>query len=129
MYFIKDVKEILKFGDIEKRKFHYFKYPIGIYNVDIDKILISNKIYFYKKGFSYFVGYKDHNKVKPLHKMLPKMCGYAKRFGEIHVFFNKRWTVKKYNEIWNKVSNGIKKGFASKPMYKEKYLKTKISWK
>ena len=52
MYFIKDVKEILTFGDIEKCKFHYSKYPTDITNVDIDKILISNKIYFYKKGFN-----------------------------------------------------------------------------
>ena len=52
MYFIKDVKEILTFGDIEKCRFHYSKYPTDITNVDIDKILISNKIYFYKKGFN-----------------------------------------------------------------------------
>ena len=32
-------KEIITFGniEIEKRKFHYFKYPININNVDIDK--------------------------------------------------------------------------------------------
>ena len=32
----------------------------------------------------------------------------------------------KYNEIWEKVSNSIKKGFDSEPVYKEKYLKTKV---
>ena len=39
-------KTILIFGDIEKEKskFHYFEYPIDINNVDIDKILISNKV-------------------------------------------------------------------------------------
>ena len=32
----------------------------------------------------------------------------------------------KYNEIWEKVNNRIKKEFDSKPVYNEKYLKTKI---
>ena len=34
--------------------------------------------------------------------------------------------LEKYNEIWKKVSNIIKKEFYSKPVYNEKYLKTKI---
>ena len=34
--------------------------------------------------------------------------------------------LEKYNEIWKKVSNVIKKEFESKPLYNEKYLKTKI---
>ena len=31
---------------------------------------------------------------------------------------------KKYNEIWDKVSNNIKKEYANEPVYSEKYLKT-----
>ena len=52
-------KEILIFGDngIDNRNFHNSKYLIDINNVDIDKIMISNK---------FFLGYKDANKVKPL---------------------------------------------------------------
>ena len=39
-------KTILISGDIEKEKskFYYSEYPIDISNVDIDKILISNKV-------------------------------------------------------------------------------------
>lgn len=39
-------KELLIFGDngTNKRKFLYSKYPIGINNVEIDKILIPNKV-------------------------------------------------------------------------------------
>ena len=33
--------------------------------------------------------------------------------------------LEKYNEIWEKVSNCIKKGFDSEPVYNEKNLKTK----
>ena len=34
--------------------------------------------------------------------------------------------LKKYNKIWDKVSNFMKKGFDSEPVYKDKYLKTKM---
>ena len=34
--------------------------------------------------------------------------------------------LEKYNEIWQKVKNSIKKEFDSKPVYNEKYLKAKI---
>ena len=61
-------KEILIFGDneIDNRNFHNSKYLIDINNVDIDKIMISNKFFLGNKGHKYFIGYKDANKVKPL---------------------------------------------------------------
>ena len=34
--------------------------------------------------------------------------------------------IKKYNEIWGKVKNLFKKEFNSEPVYKDKYIKTKI---
>ena len=34
--------------------------------------------------------------------------------------------LEKYNKIWEKVSNSIKKGFDGEPVCNEKYLKTKI---
>ena len=34
--------------------------------------------------------------------------------------------LKKYDEIWEKVKNSIKKEFDSKPVYNEKYLEAKI---
>ena len=39
---------------------------------------------------------------------------------------NNEKLLEKYTEIWKKVSNIIKKEFDSKPVYNEKYLKTKI---
>ena len=42
-------------------------------------------------------------------------------------FFNKNCKLLgKYNEIWEKVSNSIKKEFNTVPVYNKKYLKTKI---
>ena len=34
--------------------------------------------------------------------------------------------LQKYNEIWEKVKNSLKKEFDSEPVYNEKYLKAKI---
>ena len=58
-------KKIVKFGDteIEKHEFHQYKRPISIKEIDINKIFISNKVYFVKKGFQYFIGYKDAKKL------------------------------------------------------------------
>ena len=46
-------KAVIKFDDIKipKQKFHQHKRPITIKNVDIDKIVVSNKVPFGKKGF------------------------------------------------------------------------------
>ena len=51
-------KAIIKFRDIEikKQKFHQHKGPISMKNVDIDKIVVSNKVPFGKRGFNYFIG-------------------------------------------------------------------------
>ena len=60
-------KTITVFDDteIEKHKFQYHKNSILIDDVDIDQILICNMISFDEKGFKYFIGYKDKEKVKP----------------------------------------------------------------
>ena len=73
-------KKIMKFGDteIEKHilKFYQHKNLILIINIDINEIVVSNKVYFCKKGFKYFIGYKYGIKVKPLCIFLLKMSGY-----------------------------------------------------
>ena len=49
--------------------------------------------------------------------MLPKMSAYRRDSDENQYFFLDKKNgelLQKYNEIWNKVSNTIKKGFDSK---------------
>ena len=48
---------------IDKCKCHYPKNPIYTDEVDIGKILISNKVSFGKTGYKYFTGYKNNDKV------------------------------------------------------------------
>ena len=60
---------------------------------------------------------------------------------DICVYFSRKWvhklnicpflikddeSLEKYNEIWEKVKNSIKKQFDSEPLYNKKYLKVKI---
>ena len=63
------------FGDveIEKNQFYHHESSFFLKDLDIEKVLVSNKISFGEKNYEYFIGYlyNDH-KVKPLHIMLPK---------------------------------------------------------
>ena len=55
-------KKNIKFGDIEneKQKFHHYKRPISIINIDISKIVVSNKVSFGWKGSNkYLIAYKN----------------------------------------------------------------------
>ena len=51
-------KTVAKFGDIEikKQKFQQYKRPILTTNIDINKVVVSNKISFCKNNFKYFIG-------------------------------------------------------------------------
>ena len=48
---------------LKKYKFHQHKSLISINNIDINKIVVSNKVSFGKKDFKYFIGYKDAKKI------------------------------------------------------------------
>ena len=73
--YIKMEKAIIKFGDteIEKQIFHQHKKPISIKDVDINEIVVSDKVSFGKMGFKYFIGYK-----------------YAKKL-DIYVYLSQKW--------------------------------------
>ena len=89
-------------------------------NVDIDGIMVSNKVSFCKKGFEHFVGYQRDDEIKPLCVMLQTIHGYTKSFNETNSmsFFIEESIqfMKAYNKVWDKVSDVIKKGFNSKPL-------------
>ena len=48
---------------LKKQKFHRHEEPISVKNIDIYKTTVSNKVSFGKKGFEYFVGFKDAKKL------------------------------------------------------------------
>ena len=69
--------------ELGKNKFHCNNTPIFLKDVDIKKLLVSNKISFVEKNYKYFVDYlyNDH-KVRPLHVMLPKTSPYVKDYDD-----------------------------------------------
>ena len=60
------LEKVIKFGDIqiEIQKFHQHKEPILIKNIEINKIVVSNKFSFGKKEFKYFIRYEDAKKIR-----------------------------------------------------------------
>ena len=124
---------MITFGciDVGKQKFHYHKNLI--YNVGIKRIVVSKEVYFDKNDLKYFIGYEDDKKVTPLCIMLPKMSEYRKimmklKTNLLSFLIKDNKMLENDNEIWDKISNTIKKGFHSKPAYNEKYLKIKIKF-
>ena len=65
-------KKIVTFGDTETEK---HKNLILVYDVGINKIIVSNKV-----SFSKNIGYQDNKKVRPFCIMLPKMGAYRRDF-------------------------------------------------
>ena len=127
-------KEIITFSNIgiENQKFHSRKNPILIYHVNIDRIVISTKFPLGKKGFKYFIGYKDDNEeVIRSCILFPKMSAYRRNFDEtkyMPFLIKDNELLEKCNGIWDKVSSVIKKRFYSEPVYNEKHLKAKIEF-
>ena len=85
---------------------------------------MSNKISFSEKYYKCFIGYVDDYKIKPFSIILPRTSVHVKRYdGEtkwMNFFDWSWWFIKKHNDIWNKVSNSIKKEFDSEPIYSKK---------
>ena len=89
-------------------------------NIDTNKILVSNKVFFRKKCFKYLIGCKD-DKIKPSSIFLPKMNAHRRDFDEtiyMSSLIKDDELLEKYNEICEKVKNSIKKEFNNKPVYK-----------
>ena len=77
----------VKFGDIEiqKQRFHLYKEAIVMESIDTNKIVVSNKIAFRKKGFKYFIGYKDDKKNWPYVYFYQKWVHIEKSFIELNI--------------------------------------------
>ena len=73
----------------KENKFYHHKTYIFGGDVDIEKVLLSNKISFCEKIYKYFIVYLyNGNKVKPLNIMLPKTSAKIKSYdGRIKLIY------------------------------------------
>ena len=117
---------------INKSSFYKNKKLFRLNDLDVNKILVSEKeSYGTKNSLKYFIGYNGGDVIRPLCILLPRIIGYVKRFDSnkamsFKVKDNK--LLKKYKEVWEKVSNLLNIEFDSEPVYGDvdKYIKTKI---
>ena len=80
-------KDIIKFGDngIEniKENLNFInKRHILMDDINVNKIIVPNKVAFGKKDFRYFISYKNGRKVRLLCIILPKMSAWRRDFHE-----------------------------------------------
>ena len=122
----------MKTKKINKSIFYKNKKLFKIRDIDVNKILVSkDELYGTQNSLKYFIGYNDDDAIRPLYIKLPQMIGYFKNFD-----INKRMFLKvddnklfkRYNRIWEIISNLLHIKFDSEPLYGDdkKYINTKI---
>ena len=118
---------------INKSNFYKNKKLFNIYDLDVNEILVPKKeSHGAKNSLKYFIGYNDDdNVIRPVCIKLPEMIDYAKHFNSNKTMsfkgsYNK--LLKKYNKIWEKMSDLMNIEFDSEPVYDDddKCIKTKI---
>ena len=66
---------------VSKSTFYKNKKLFNIYDLDVNKILVSKKeSYGTNNSLKYFVGYNDDDAIRPLCIKLHQMVGYVKHF-------------------------------------------------
>ena len=122
----------MKTKKINKSTFYKTKKLFHIHNKDVNKILVSKEeSYGTKNSLKYFVEYNDDDGIRPLCIKLSQIIGYVKNFDSnktmsFNIDDNK--LLKKYNRMWEIISNLSNIKFDSEPVYgdNDKYIKTKI---
>ena len=126
--------ENINFEDKKVKKSYFYKNKKinNIDDIDVNKILVSNKeSYGTNNSLKYFIGYDDNDVIRPLYVRLPQMTGYVRKSDEnatISFRVKDKQLLKNYNKIWEKVGKLLKIDFENKPIYgdDDKYIKTKI---
>ena len=101
-------KIIIKFDDTEIKKynFHRNESPILISDIDINEIVVSNKLPFGKEDFRYFIGYKYDRKFWHVCIFFLREIAYRTDFDEtecMHFMIKEEKIFDKYMDVWEKV--------------------------
>ena len=118
---------------IKKRDFYKSKKAFKTDDTDVNKILVSKEeACVTNKSFKYFVGYNYNDDIRPLCTMLPQIMIGCVKFCESNKIVSFKISdnklLKKYTQIWEKVTNSLNLKFDSEPVYGDnnKYIKTEI---
>ena len=130
--YYKDGFKKIKFGDkeVNKKEFYSLKQAISLDSVDLNKIVVSNKLKINETTWKYLCGYLNNDIVQPLCIILPQMNGYIKYFdnGNKNMSFvtEDEKVCNKYNEIWEVIRKLLKVKYSSDPIRDGKYIVTKL---
>ena len=101
-----------------------------INNININKIVVSNKFPFGKQDFKFFIGYKDKKEIRPLCIFFSEINIY-KRYSDMtkcmYFMIKDEKKFHRYMAICEKVSNIIKKKIYSELIYYKKCHNRKLS--
>ena len=122
----------IKFGDkeVNKKDFYLLKQAIPLDSVDLNKIVVSNKLKINETTWKYLCGYLNNDVVQPLCVILPQMSGCIKYFDNDNKnmsFVTEDENVhNKYNETWEVIRKLLKVKYASDPIRDGKYIVAKL---
>ena len=70
------------FGDkkVNKKEFYSSRQAILLDDVDVSKIIVSNKWEINDITSKFFIGYLNESVIRPLYVILPQMSGFIKYF-------------------------------------------------
>ena len=115
---------------ITKSNFYKIKTLFKIDDFVVNKTLISKREPLVKKNsFKYFIAHDDNDDIGPLGIKLPQIIGYVKSFDSNKIILFKvidEKLLKKYTEIWERISSLMNIEFDSEPLYgdNDKYINT-----
>ena len=111
----------ISFNDkkINKSNFYKNKKPSKIDEINVDKIQVSKRESYGKKGsLKYFIEYNDNNVIRPLCIKFTQTIGYVKHFDSNKTDFkaNDNRLLNKYTKILERVSSLMNIKFDSEPV-------------
>ena len=106
---------------IDKSNFYKKEKLFNIYDLYVDKILISKRKPCGKKSsFKYFFGYNDDNVIRPICIKISQMIGYVKHFDSNKTMsfkVNDIKLLKKYTKKWERLSILMNLELDGEPVY------------
>ena len=118
----------IKLGDIniDKKEFYSSKHTLFWGDVELDKIVVSNKWKINENTCKYYVRYCKDDLIRPLCVIMPQMSGYIKYFDDggknMSFVSDDKDIYEKYGSIWAKVGKLLKLKFSINPIRDDKYV-------
>ena len=99
-------------------------------NVQLDKIVTSNKWKINETACKYYVGYCKDNLIRPLCVIMAQMNGYIKYFSDrgknMSFISDNKEVYDKYGAIWSKIGKLLKLQFTVNAIRDDKYVCCKL---